>query len=597
MLDSKNLIAAIALSVAILLGFQFFYDAPKREAQVAQQRTEQTQSPGAQPGQPGVPQAAPGAPANRATPAGPRDRQSVLAESPRIRIDTPSLHGSIARVGGRIDDLTMVKYRETIDPGSPEVVLLSPNGTAAPYYAEFGWTPAADSGQAAPNAQTPWSATNDRLTVGTPVVMTWDNGTGLAFTKTIALDANYMFTITQKVENRTGAPVTLYPFGLVKRVGRPPTLDFFILHEGVVGVMRGTLEQIKYGGLEDDGRREFTSTGGWLGITDKYWLAALVPDQAVPMKATAYHWTEGTTDNYQVDYIHTAGITVAPNATAETTNRLFAGAKVVRLLDDYRDNLNLPLFDRAVDFGWLFFLTKPIFHVLLFFQGILGNFGLAILLLTVLVKLLFFPLANRSYKAMAKMKILAPEMKRLQERFKDDRQKMQQEIMALYKREKANPVSGCLPILVQIPVFFALYKVLFVTIEMRHAPFYGWIRDLSAHDPTTVWNLFGLLPWIGAQIGIPSFDLPTFLAAGGLIGLGAWPVLMGISMFLQQKINPQPTDPMQARIFMLMPILFTFMLAQFSAGLVIYWTWNNLLSIAQQWVIMRRAGVKNPAAG
>jgi YidC/Oxa1 family membrane protein insertase len=409
--------------------------------------------------------------------------------------------------------------------------------------------------------------------------LTWDNGQGLRFERRLALDQNYMFTVTQRVANSGETAVQLSPYGLIARSGTPQVLGFYILHEGLLGVFNNTLEEIDYSDLVEDGPQQFESTGGWLGITDKYWLAALVPDQAQTVQARFLHSAPNGQDKYQSDYLYQT-MTVPAGGELEITSRLFAGAKEAKLLDAYRDNLGIPRFDRAVDFGWFYFLTKPFFYALHYFAEVLGNFGLSILMLTVLVKLAFFPLANKSYKAMAKMRKVQPEMLELRERYGDDKQKLNQEMMALYKREGANPVSGCLPVVIQIPVFFALYKVLFVTIEMRHAPFYGWIQDLSARDPTTILNGFGLLPWDVPDLGILN-----------LLNIGIWPLLMGISMVLQHRLNPQPADPVQAKIFMMMPIVFTFLLAQFPAGLVIYWTWNNLLSILQQALIMKRAGV------
>jgi len=367
--------------------------------------------------------------------------------------------------------------------------------------------------------------------------------------------------------------VTLFPYGRMRRAGTPETLDFYILHEGPMGVFDGTLAEVDYDDLQEDGRITHSSTGGWIGITDKYWLAAIIPDQREEVQSQFVYSSDGG-DAYQADYLGEAKVLPA-GAVTSYTSRFFAGAKQARLMDNYRDELGIDRFDLAIDFGWFFYITKPIFYALLFFTDILGNFGLAILALTVLIKLAFFPLANKSYASMSRMKALQPQMTELRERYPNDKQKMQQELMALYKREKVNPVSGCLPIALQIPVFFALYKVLFVTIEMRHAPFYGWIRDLSAPDPTTLFNLFGLIPW----------DPPWSFA------LGVWPLIMGATMFLQQKMNPQPADPIQAKMFMLMPFFFMFILAGFPAGLVIYWAWNNILSVAQQYVIMRRMGV------
>ena len=386
-----------------------------------------------------------------------------------------------------------------------------------------------------------------------------------------------MFTINDKIENIGTAPVNVSPFGRVTRVNTPETRGFFILHEGPIGVLDDQLHEIDYDDLEDEPSRPetFESKGGWLGFTDTYWLTALVPDQDEQLDARFLFDTTSTGAKlYQTDYRGTA-TPLAPGESLERTNRLFAGAKVFKTLEEYRDNLGIDRFELSIDFGWFFFLTKPLLNVIIFAANWLGNFGLAILAVTVIIKLFFFPLANKSYRAMSAMKALQPKMTELREKFADDKPAMQKELMAMYRREKVNPVSGCLPIILQIPVFFALYKVLFISIEMRHAPFYGWVRDLSAPDPLNIFTLFGAIPW----------DPPTFLA------LGIWPILMGLTMFAQQKLNPAPADPVQAKIFMLMPIIFTFFLANFPVGLVIYWTWNNLLSITQQYVIMRRMGV------
>ncbi len=425
-----------------------------------------------------------------------------------------------------------------------------------------------------PGQDAVWSADSTDLRPGHPVTLTWDNGEGLRFERKIEIDDAYMLTITQRVANDGTEPVSLFPYGLVSRWGTPKTLGYYILHEGPIGVLGGTLEEIDYDDLQEDGNVELPSQGGWMGFTDKYWLTALVPDQASELTGTFRDNVVDGQNRYQVDYLRTA-MTVPAGGSIETTDRLFAGAKEVSQLDRYSEEYGIPLFDRAVDFGWFYFLTKPMFHVLHFLYKWTGNYGVAILLLTLLVKLLFFPLANKSYRSMSKMKKLQPEMMRLREQYGDDKMRMNQELMALYKKEKANPMSGCLPIVVQIPVFFSLYKVLFVSIEMRQAPFFGWIHDLSVRDPTTVFNLFGLIP----------FDPPSFLM------IGVWPLLMGATMFLQQRLNPQPADPMQARVMMMLPAMFIFLFATFPAGLVIYWTWNNVLSITQQWTIMKRMGV------
>jgi YidC/Oxa1 family membrane protein insertase len=604
MIEQRNLILAVVLSVAIVVAFDFFYRQPLVEQQQRQQQTtEATQqapspqtapqpAPGTAPTvpstAPSVPGAAAPAPAEPSSSFVPGSAQAPVVTSAadqaaraaaidrgrRLRLESPSLRGSINLDGARIDDLTLLGYRETIDPNSAEIFLLSPTAAPSPYYVDFGWVAEAGAAIALPGAETPWRAEGGSLTPGNPVRLTWDNGAGLSFTRTLSVDENYMFSITQRVVNATDAPVILHPYGLISRTDTPEVTGFYILHEGPLGVFEKTLEEVDYDDLTESPRLQKSSTGGWIGITDKYWLTALIPDQAANFTASFNYSKVNERDKYQTDYLRGAAV-VPAGGVAEITNHLFAGAKRVKLLDAYERQLGIMRFDLTIDWGWFYFLTRPIFVVLDYFNGVIGNFGLAILLLTVIIKILFFPLANKSYKAMGKMKKLQPEVTKMRERFAEDKQRLNQEMMALYKKEKVNPMAGCLPIAIQIPVFFALYKVLFVTIEMRHAPFYGWIVDLSAQDPTNMFNLFGLIPWTPPAI-IPA--------------IGIWPLLMGISMFLQQKLNPQPPDPVQAKIFMFLPVFFTFLLATFPAGLVIYWTWNNLLSMAQQWVIMRRAG-------
>jgi YidC/Oxa1 family membrane protein insertase len=601
-MEQRNLILAIVISAAIYVGFYFVYEKPRIERLQAQQqaaqeleRARQAQ----QQQQPQQPQPAPGEPGSTAVPGtAPAvlvDRATALAQSPRVAIDSPRLKGSIALKGGRIDDVVLADYRETVDPRSPNIVLLSPRDAADAYFAEFGWV---GSGVKLPDDTTIWQADGEKLTPDSPLTLTWDNGAGLRFTRAFTLDRDYMLSVTQRVENGGASAVTLYPYGRIRRVGTPELGISQILHEGPIGAFgnlagdgKYSLKERQYDDLRSDGPCEpqnpvnrFESVGGWLGITDKYWLVALVPDSSQELTA-CYRWEllDGK-DSYQTDYLGAAS-SVPPSGAAESQARLFAGAKEVRLLDRYRDGdfggAEIPLFDRAVDFaGYLgYFLTliaKPLFYVLDYIYAVIGNFGVAIMVLTVIVKAVFFPLANKSYRAMNKMKKLAPLMQELRQRFGEDKARLNQEMMALYKREKVNPAAGCLPIVVQIPVFIALYQVLYVTIEMRHAPFFGWITDLSARDPTSIFNLFGLLP----------FQVPD-LGPLNLLSIGVWPLVMGLTMFLQQKMNPPPPDPMQAKIFMMLPIVFTFLLAPFAAGLVIYWAWNNLLSIAQQWLLKK----------
>ncbi len=582
---SRNLILAVVLSIVVLFIWEALILGPQRELQ--QQRQAQQTQPGEAQVQPdtGAPtptgetgvSARPGLPGPLSASA---TRDAAITATERIAIETPRLRGSINLEGGRIDDLILKDYRVSVEPDSANVTLLSPAGSPAPnrtFYAQHGWT-AASSDVNLPTPQTQWRAeSTGPLTPDTPVTLAWDNGAGLIFRRTIEVDDNYMFSITQRVENNTGEPVSLFPYGLISRHGIPPTQGFFILHEGPIGVLgENGLEEFSYSGLLDSSDPStYSATSGWLGITDKYWAAVLVPPQDIAYQARFVGDGQAAQARFQTDYL-LPEVRIAPGAGGEITTRLFAGAKESSLIDAYETGLGIAKFELLIDWGWFHFITKPLFMVLDFFYDLIGNFGVAILIVTVLIKLVFFPLANKSYVSMSKMKKLQPEMLKLRERFKDDRMRQQQELMALYKKEKVNPMSGCLPILIQIPVFFALYKVLFVTIEMRHAPFIGWIQDLSAPDPTSIFNLFGLLP----------FGLPDFLM------IGVWPIIMGVTMFIQMRLNPMPGDPIQQKIFTWMPVLFTFLLATFPAGLVIYWTWNNILTIAQQWYIMNRQGVE-----
>ncbi len=580
--NNRNLILAIALSVVILVVWQAMFPPPEPPPQQRADQTVQQQASESQPGTTPVPtgDSAPPVPATTApaVPGGaaqPPARETAVAEAARIPVDTPSLRGSISLKGARIDDIVLKKFRETVKRDSNQVTLLSPSGTQAPFYAEHGWSVPPNSGVKAPTTDTVWTAdTSTTLTPDNPVTLTYDNGEGLVFRRTISVDADYMFNIEQQVENRTGQAVTIYPYGLVSRHGEPLTSGFYILHEGPIGYLgQEGLQEFSYSNLIDE-TYNYKATSGWLGITDKYWAATLIPDQATPYDASFRAFNRVTRYDFQADYLG-APVTIEPGASQSVSSKLFAGAKQTSLVDGYEERYGIAKFELMIDWGWFYFITKPLFYALDFFNRTFGNFGVAILVVTVLIKLVFFPLANKSYESMSKMKKLQPDMMRIRDRYKDDRMKQQQEMMALYKKEKVNPMSGCLPILIQIPVFFALYKVLYVTIEARHAPFFGWIQDLSAPDPTSIFNLFGLLP----------YSVPEFLM------IGIWPLLMGFTMFVQMKLNPAPADPIQQKIFTWMPVLFTFLLATFPAGLVIYWTWNNFLSILQQWFIMRRQGV------
>ena len=581
--NNRNFILAIVLSMVVLFVWQFFFLPETPPEKVAQeQKTEQGRpAPSAESETPqagGTPQPGAGvAPQPEGAPTG-QTREQALAASPRVPIETPSVKGSIALKGGRLDDLTLKDYRVTVDPGSPLVILLSPAGGPDAYYAERGFVGAGGGDLGLPAGDTLWTAESQGpLTPGKPVTLTYDNGKGLKFTRTVSVDDKYMFTIEDKVSNTGSEPVTIYPYGLVSRHEMPKVQGFYILHEGLIGVVDNGLEEISYATALEEPPATFKSQGGWLGITDKYWATVAVPEQGKAFDARFAGSTKGDRTHFQTDYLM-GPLTVEAGGTAQVSGQVFAGAKEVNVVDGYAETYQIPKFDLLIDWGWFYFLTKPLFYALDYFYKLVGNFGLSILIVTVLIKLVLFPLANKSYVSMSRMKKLAPEMQKIKERYPDDRMRQQQAMMDLYKKEKVNPASGCLPILVQIPVFFALYKVLFVTIEMRHAPFFGWIQDLSAPDPTSVFNLFGLIPW----------EPPLFLM------IGAWPIIMGITMWFQMKLNPAPPDPVQQKIFAWMPVIFTYLLASFPAGLVIYWAWNNLLSIAQQSFIMWRQGVEIP---
>ena len=597
MTDQKNTLLAIVLSAVVLIAWQYFVGMPqmekqKQEAQLKQQQQQQqVQQPGqppvpapqtGQPGQVAAPtqlpgQSAPSAPTMQVT------REAALTTSRRVQIDTPTLRGSIALRGAQVDDLSLIKYRETVDPKSPPIVLLSPLGSPHPYFAEYGWVAGAGATVKLPDRGTVWTQLGSgTLGTGKPVTLTWDNGEGLEFRRVLNVDDKYLLTVENQVVNKGSAPVTLYPYGLIRRHGLPETLGYYILHEGPIGVLGDQgLKEFSYKDVEDKKTISFKVTNAWLGLTDKYWAATLLPDPKAAIQAKFSFELIGAQKTYQTDYLGDAQ-TVAPGATTAHTTRLFAGAKETAVVDAYDKQHGFNRFELLIDWGWFHFITKPMFYAIEWIYHHVGNFGIAILLITVLIKFVFFPLANKSYASMAKMKAVQPEMMAIRERYGDDKVKQQQALMELYKKEKINPLAGCLPILVQIPVFFALYKVLFISIEMRHAPFYGWIRDLSAPDPTNLFNLFGMLP----------FDPTVIPVFGQFLHLGIWPIIMGITMWFQMKLNPAPPDPTQKMIFDWMPLIFTFMLASFAAGLVIYWAWNNTLSVLQQSVIMKKHGAK-----
>ncbi len=579
--NSKNLILAISLSMAVIFGWNYFYGLPsaerQRQAAAQKQTAEQTTpAPAGAPGAGSAPAGTVAAPGAAPAAAVIKDRATVVADTQRVKIDTPSLIGSIDLKGGRIDDLLLKNFRETVDRNSPNIVLFSPEGAADAYYADFGWVAQPGTTVALPKADTVWTASADNLTVGKPVTLTWDNGQGLLFKREIAVDENFLFTVSDSVENKGTQAVTLFPYSLISRYGTPHTQGYYVLHEGIIGVLGDNgLQETTYAKVPKDKAQSFKSDKGWIGFTDKYWATAILPEQGKPFDTRVS--VGGTAPVYQTDVLQ-EGRSVAPGASASVKTNLFAGAKEVALINGYETQLGVDRFNLMIDWGWFWFITKPMFWLMNAIYKLVGNFGITILLVTVIVKGIFFPLANKSYESMAKMKAVQPQMTAIRERFAEDKVAQQQALMELYKKEKINPLAGCLPVVIQIPVFFSLYKVLFVTIEMRQAPFFGWIKDLSAPDPTSVFNLFGLLP----------YHLPDI----SYLHLGVWPIIMGITMWFQMKMNPEPADPVQKQIFSWMPIIFTFMLGTFPAGLVIYWAWNNTLSVAQQALIMKRNGVK-----
>lgn len=555
--EMRNLILAIVCATAVMIGWQYFYERPRMLARQAHQEAVAEKEA-----------------AKKAPVAAAPENAGAASTGPRIRINSEVVHGSIALTGSRFDDLTLAEYRETIDPESPEVTLLQKTGTRDAYFAEVGVL--AGEGVRVPDSSTQWQTSNTELTPSKPVTLRWNNGAGLSFEKKIELDANNMFTITTTVTNHGASGATLYPYGLISRNYEDKGKHFAIMHEGPLGVVNGALEDMTYKTLREDGPQKFDKSS-WIGMTDKYWLTAIIPAEGV-YNAEFKHFKRGDAEAYQSN-LRGDALDVAPGSSASFTMRMFAGAKVVKNLDSYRDEYNIPLFDRAVDFGSLYFLTRPIFAMLTYFYSVVGNFGVAILLLTLVIKTLLFPLASKSMTSMARTKQLMPKMQEIREKHSADKLKMNQEIMALYKREKVNPASGCLPLLLQIPVFFALYRVLFVTIEMRHAPFFGWINDLSAVDPTNIFNLFGVLP----------FTPPSFLH------IGIWPLIMCVTMVLQQRLSPKPADEVQAAVMSYMPYLFLFLFASFPAGLVIYWAWNNTLTVLQMLYIngrLKKKGLK-----
>ena len=562
-MDFRNVIFAIALSFAVLFGWSVIFETPQIEEQKKSQQTESYQKKESQSSDsPSV---------NLENNKVPNiSREDAIVSGKRIKFENENVKGSIALKGALIDDIIFKNYKSKLD-SDERVTYLNPVETNDGYFVETGWASSNIGKISLPTAKTVWKVKgNNKLSIGNPVIIEWDNKSGLVFRKKIQLDENFLFKVTQEIENKSSKRIELYPYAQITRNVAPNVTDFYILHEGFIGVFDEQLEEEGYKDIEDK-KKEYSAEEGWLGITDKYWLTALVPEKNQSFKGEFVY-----KNGFKANYIQNKPVVIQPSGLGISKTKIFVAAKEVRIIDGYAESENIDKFDLTIDWGWFYFFTKPLFFIMNYLFGLTKNFGIAIVLVTAAVRLLFFPLANYSFRSMAKMKILQPELLRLKELHKEDKKKLQQEMMSLYKREKVNPLSGCLPILIQIPFFFAIYKMLFISLEMRHQPFFGWIKDLSAQDPTSIFNIFGLIPW----------DPPSFLI------IGVWPILMGATMFLQQKLNPTPPDPVQAKIFMFFPLFLTIILAPFPSGLVVYWTINNILTIAQQWVIMRNTTVK-----
>ena len=549
-----NLVTAIAVSVLIIFGWQHFYEKPKFENLTEEQKHYNKQLEAVK------------KETQLITVDKVIERHEALGLSKRVTIKSALVSGSVSLEGLRFDDLTLLKYQTSLDNDSHPVVLFSPSSTKSAYFAEIGWW-GNSKNISFPNSSTIWQSDGDVISPGKPITFTWTNPEKVKFVVKIELDDNYMFTIKQMTLNNSSHPVQTQYYALINRTySHESDRVVNILHQGMIGAVNGELKEVNYDDIKDKKKESFAKNKvDWIGITDKYWLAAFVPDSSQTYSSNFIYGIKSGTDKYQADFLSTAQI-IEAGGSFELTHKLFAGAKKVDLLDKYESQYNIKLFDRAIDFGWFYVLTKPIFNAMNFFYLYVGNFGISIMIVTIIIKLVMFTFANKSYRSMKRMKNLQPQMERLKELYADDKARLNQEIMGLYKREKINPISGCLPLLIQIPVFFSIYKVLYVTIEMRHAPFFGWIHDLSAPDPTTIFNLFGLL----------HFSPPTFLM------IGVWPIIMALTMYLQQKMSPQPADPVQAMVMKFMPLMFLFMFSSFPAGLLIYWSWNNILSIGQQ---------------
>ena len=557
-MDTKNVLMAVVLSTIVLIFWATFFEAPVVEQQERQDQITKNESTST--------------PSIEELEASKKiSRNEAIKNVDRVKLENANIEGSISLEGGIIDDIVFKNYKKSLE-SDEKVIFLNPKNSEEGYYIETGWASSGNEKLNLPLDNTIWKIKgNSTLDPNNPITLEWDNNEGLIFTKKIELDDEFLFKITQSIKNNSNKSFQFFPYAQITRNYKPEITPIYILHEGFLGVFGDELKEIDYKDVE---KEKFTinSSKGWLGITDKYWLTAIVPEKGKNFKSEFLSKDE----KYRANFIIKESIILNPNQSITNKINAFVAAKEVAVIDNYAEKLSIEKFDLTIDWGWFYFFTKPLFFIIDYFFKMTGNFGLAIVIITALVRLIFFPLANYSFRSMAKMKVLQPEMLRLKELHKDDKVKLQQEMMALYKREKVNPISGCLPVLIQIPFFFAIYKMLFVTLEMRLQPFFGWIQDLSARDPTSIFNLFGLIPW----------DPPTFLM------IGVWPVLMGLTMYLQQKLNPTPPDPIQAKIFMFFPLFLTIILAPFPSGLVVYWTVNNILTIAQQWVIMRGTKVK-----
>tara|TARA_Y100000590_G_scaffold349157_1_gene400573 strand:+ start:3957 stop:5636 length:1680 start_codon:yes stop_codon:yes gene_type:complete len=557
-MDFRNVLMAIVLSTLVLIVWATFFEAPIVEQQNVENQIEKKESTST----PSI---------EEMESSKKISRNEAISKVKRVKLENENIKGSISLEGGIIDDIIFKKYRKKLE-SDDNVIFLNPKNSQEGYYIETGWASTGDNKLKLPLDNTIWKIKgNNVLTPGNPITLEWDNEEGLIFTKKIELDENFLFKITQSIKNNSNKSFQFFPYAQITRNYKPEVTPIYILHEGFLGVFGDELKELDYEDVDEE-KFIMNNLKGWLGITDKYWLTAIVPEKGKNFKSEFL--SKG--GKYRANFIIKDSSILNPGDSVTNEIKAFTAAKEVAVIDNYAEKLGIEKFDLTIDWGWFYFFTKPLFFVIDYFFRMTGNFGLAIVIITALVRLIFFPLANYSFRSMAKMKVLQPEMVRLKELHKDDKVKLQQEMMALYKREKVNPISGCLPVLIQIPFFFAIYKMLFVTLEMRHQPFFGWIEDLSARDPTSIFNLFGLIPW----------DPPTFLM------IGAWPILMGVSMWVQQKLNPTPPDPVQAKIFMFFPLFLTIILAPFPSGLVVYWTVNNVLTIAQQWVIMRGTKVK-----